>query len=210
MLVNNAGIERYLRPEESTADDWSAITETNLRGAFLCAKYTYPFLRASSGSIVNISSVQAFANEPNISVYAATKGGLLALTRAMALDYAGDGIRVNAVCPGAIRTGMMEPFLKDQSDPRRPCARSAAAFHSAGSVSPTTSRGPSGFSRRRRGLHHGRQPRRRWRSAHAAVAMRRGGGRWVDCRGADPRQSALGRAVSRATRSPAPRWSPPR
>lgn len=117
VLVNNAGIERYLRPEEYTADDWSAITETNLRGAFLCAKYTYPFLRASSGSIVNIASVQAFANEPNISVYAATKGGLLALTRAMALDYASDGIRVNAVCPGAIRTGMMEPFLKDQSDP---------------------------------------------------------------------------------------------
>ena len=61
--------------------------------------------------------MQAFANEPNTSVYAATKGGLLALTRAMALDYAADGIRVNSVCPGAIRTGMMEPFLKDQPDP---------------------------------------------------------------------------------------------
>ena len=117
VLVNNAGIERYLRPEEYTADDWSAIMDTNLRGAFLCAKYTYPFLRASRGAIVNISSVQAFANEPCISVYAATKGGLLALTRAMAIDYAADGIRVNSVCPGAIRTGMMEPFLKDQPDP---------------------------------------------------------------------------------------------
>jgi len=117
VLVNNAGIERYLRPEEYTADDWSAIVDTNLRAAFLCAKYTYPFLRASRGAIVNISSVQAFANEPCISVYAATKGGLLALTRAMALDYAADGIRVNAVCPGAIRTGMMEPLLKDQPDP---------------------------------------------------------------------------------------------
>ncbi len=117
VLVNNAGIERYRRPEEYTADDWSAITDTNLRAAFLCAKYGYPLLRDARGNIVNISSVQAFANEPQISVYAATKGGLLALTRAMALDFAADGIRVNAVCPGAIRTGMMEPFIEAQPDP---------------------------------------------------------------------------------------------
>ena len=117
VLVNNAGIERYLRPEQHTAADWEAIVGTNLRAAFLCAKYVYPLLKASRGCIVNIASVQAFANEPNISVYAATKGGLLALTRAMALDYAAEGIRVNAVCPGAIRTGMMEAALKDQPDP---------------------------------------------------------------------------------------------
>jgi len=117
VLVNNAGIERYRRPEEYTADDWSAITDTNLRAAFLCAKYAYPLLRESRGTIVNIASVQAIANEPQISVYAATKGGLLALTRGMALDFAADGIRVNAVCPGAIRTGMMEPFIKDEPDP---------------------------------------------------------------------------------------------
>ncbi|MGH2482005.1 MAG: SDR family NAD(P)-dependent oxidoreductase, partial [Ktedonobacteraceae bacterium] len=93
------------------------ISETNLRGAFLCTKYDYPLLKQSRGSVVNISSVQAFASEPCISVYAATKAGLLALTRGMALDFARDGIRVNAVCPGAVQTGMMEPFLKDQPDP---------------------------------------------------------------------------------------------
>jgi hypothetical protein len=117
VLCNNAGIERYRRADEYTLDDWNAISETNLRGAFLCVKYAYPFLKKSAGCIVNISSVQAIANEPQISVYAATKAGLLALTRGMALDFAADGVRVNAVCPGAIQTGMMEPFVKDQPNP---------------------------------------------------------------------------------------------
>jgi NAD(P)-dependent dehydrogenase (short-subunit alcohol dehydrogenase family) len=117
VLCNNAGIEQYRRPEEYTTDEWNAIHETNLRGAFLCSKAAYPLLKAAKGSIVNISSVQAFANEQKISAYAATKAGLLGLTRAMALDFAADGIRVNAVCPGAIRTGMMEAFLRNDPNP---------------------------------------------------------------------------------------------
>jgi NAD(P)-dependent dehydrogenase (short-subunit alcohol dehydrogenase family) len=117
VLCNNAGIERYRTADEYTIDDWNAISETNLRGAFLCTKYAYPLLKKSKGCVVNISSVQAIACEPKISVYAATKAGLLALTRGMALDFAADGVRVNAVCPGAIQTGMMEPFIKDQPDP---------------------------------------------------------------------------------------------
>ena len=117
MLCNNAGIERYRRAEEYTIDDWNSISETNLRGAFLCTKYAYPFLKKTRGCIVNISSVQGFANEPQISAYAASKAGLLGLTRGMALDFAADGVRVNVVCPGAIRSGMMEPFIKDQPDP---------------------------------------------------------------------------------------------
>jgi len=117
VLCNNAGIECYRRAEEYTIDDWNAISETNLRGAFLCTKYAYPFLKKSRGCIVNISSVQGFANEPQISAYAASKAGLLGLTRGMALDFAADGVRVNAVCPGAIQTGMMEPFIKNQPDP---------------------------------------------------------------------------------------------
>ncbi len=117
VLCNNAGIERYRSADEYTIDDWNAIAETNLRGAFLCTKYAYPLLKKSRGCIVNISSVQALANEPKISAYAASKAGLLGLTRGMALDFAADGVRVNAVCPGAIQTGMMEPFIKDQPDP---------------------------------------------------------------------------------------------
>jgi NAD(P)-dependent dehydrogenase (short-subunit alcohol dehydrogenase family) len=117
VLCNNAGIERYRRAEEYTIEDWNSISETNVRGAFLCTKYAYPFLKKAHGCIVNISSVQAFASEPQISAYAASKAGLLGLTRGMALDFAADGVRVNAVCPGAIQSGMMEPFIKDQPDP---------------------------------------------------------------------------------------------
>jgi NAD(P)-dependent dehydrogenase (short-subunit alcohol dehydrogenase family) len=117
VLCNNAGIERYRRADEYTIDDWNSISETNLRGAFLCTKYAYPFLKKSRGCIVNISSVQGLASELQISAYAASKAGLLGLTRGMALDFAADGVRVNVVCPGAIRSGMMEPFIKDQPDP---------------------------------------------------------------------------------------------
>jgi NAD(P)-dependent dehydrogenase (short-subunit alcohol dehydrogenase family) len=117
VLCNNAGVECYRRPEDYTLEDWDAISETNLRGAFLCAKYAFPLLKRARGCIVNISSVQAFASEPQISAYAASKAGLLGLTRGMAVDFSADGVRVNAVCPGAIRTGMMEPFIKDTPDP---------------------------------------------------------------------------------------------
>lgn len=114
VLCNNAGIEWHRRSEEYSIDEWNAISETNLRGAFLCTKYAYPFLKRARGCVIHISSVQAFANESQISIYASSKAGLLGLNRGMALDFAADGIRVNAVCPGAIQTGMMEEFLRSQ------------------------------------------------------------------------------------------------
>lgn len=116
VLCANAGIERYRSTEEYTSDDWHEIHDTNLLGAFLCAKHAYPSLKAQSGAIVFTSSVQAFANEKNISAYAASKAGLLGLSRSMALDFARDGIRVNAVCPGAIYTGMFEASLQNPGD----------------------------------------------------------------------------------------------
>jgi NAD(P)-dependent dehydrogenase (short-subunit alcohol dehydrogenase family) len=127
VLCNNAGIEKYLPAENYTLDDWNAIVHTNLRGAFLCSKYALPYLRLTRGSVVNISSVQGLACEYKISVYASSKAGLLAFTRGMALDYAKDGVRVNAVCPGPIRTGMMEAFLKTQKDPEAALTAAAAS-----------------------------------------------------------------------------------
>jgi NAD(P)-dependent dehydrogenase (short-subunit alcohol dehydrogenase family) len=118
VLCNNAGIERYKVTEDYTLEDWDAIVHTNLRGPFLCSKYALPHLRKTQGSVVNIASVQGIACEPGISIYAATKGGVLAFTRGMALDCAKDGVRVNAICPGAINTGMMEAAVAGQADPQ--------------------------------------------------------------------------------------------
>ncbi len=117
VLCSNAGIESYRRADQYSSADWSAITDTNLRAAFLTAKYCFEHLRQRAGSIVLTSSVQAFANERNISIYASSKAGLLGLMRGMALDFAPHGVRVNAVCPGATQTGMMEAALASEADP---------------------------------------------------------------------------------------------
>jgi NAD(P)-dependent dehydrogenase (short-subunit alcohol dehydrogenase family) len=117
VLCNNAGIEWYQRADEYTLEQWNAIHDVNLRGAFLCTKHAYPWLRQRGGCVINISSVQGIANEARISAYAASKAGLLALTRGMALDFAADGVRVNAVCPGAIHTGMMDRALESVPNP---------------------------------------------------------------------------------------------
>ncbi len=118
VLCNNAGIECYRRADEYTPEEFDALVATNLRGPFLCVKHAYPHLRAQRGAVVNISSVQAYANEACISAYAATKAALLALTRGMAVDFAADGVRVNAVCPGATRTGLFEAALATVEDRR--------------------------------------------------------------------------------------------
>jgi len=117
VLCNNAGVEINRRADRFTTMEYDRMVDTNLRGAFLCSKYAYPYLRKHRGSIINIASVQGLACEANTAVYAATKAALLALTRGMARDFAPE-VRVNAICPGATLTGMMDDFLADQTDPK--------------------------------------------------------------------------------------------
>jgi meso-butanediol dehydrogenase / (S,S)-butanediol dehydrogenase / diacetyl reductase len=128
VLCNNAGIERYKAAQEYSSADWSAIINTNLRGAFLATKYAFPHLRKQKGCVVFTSSVQAIANERNISLYASSKAGLLGLMRGLAVDFARAGVRVNAVCPGATFTGMMEAALQSEADPEGTLRRLSEAI----------------------------------------------------------------------------------
>lgn len=111
-LVNNAALQIAKPILETSVQEWDAVMAANLRSVFLGVKVAHPlFKSAGGGAIVNISSVHAIATSANIAAYAASKGGLLALTRAMAIEFAPDNIRVNAVLPGAVDTPMLRAGL---------------------------------------------------------------------------------------------------
>jgi glucose 1-dehydrogenase len=112
VLVNNAAVQVAKPLVETTVEEWDAVMASNLRSAFLFMKLTYPLMKAAGGgAIVNVSSVHAIQTSMNIAAYAASKGGLLALTRAMAIEFAPDNIRVNAILPGAVDTPMLRAGL---------------------------------------------------------------------------------------------------
>jgi NAD(P)-dependent dehydrogenase (short-subunit alcohol dehydrogenase family) len=107
-LVAAAGIQRYGTAADTTAGQWREVMAVNLDGAFHAVKHALPLLRASgAGAIVLVSSVQAFVTQSGVAAYTASKGGLVALTRSIAVDEAGHGVRANAVCPGSVDTPML-------------------------------------------------------------------------------------------------------
>ncbi len=111
-LVNNAALQIAKPLLETSVEEWDAVMAANLRSVFLGCKLAYPLLKAEGGgAIVNVSSVHAIQTSVNIAAYAASKGGLLALTRAMAIEFAPDNIRVNAILPGAVDTPMLRAGL---------------------------------------------------------------------------------------------------
>ena len=111
-LVNNAAMQVAKPLVETTVEEWDAVMNANLRSVFLGVKLAHPLLKARSGAaVVNVSSVHAIQTSANIAAYAASKGGLLALTRAMAIEFAPDNIRANAILPGAVDTPMLRAGL---------------------------------------------------------------------------------------------------
>ncbi|KAF0111858.1 MAG: putative oxidoreductase [Chloroflexi bacterium] len=112
-VVNNAAVQISKPLVETTVEEWDHVIATNLRPVFIGARYAHPLLcTAGGGAIVNVSSVHAIQTSANIAAYAASKGGLLALTRAMAIEFAPNNIRVNAVLPGAVDTPMLRSGLE--------------------------------------------------------------------------------------------------
>ena len=112
-IVNNAAVQVSKPLVETTTEEWDEVMASNLRPVFLATKLAFPLLQeAGESAIVNVSSVHAVATSVNISAYAASKGGILALTRAMAIEFAPQNIRVNAVLPGAVDTPMLRAGLQ--------------------------------------------------------------------------------------------------
>ena len=115
---NNAGISTPCKPVHETSDsEWSDVFDVNLKGVLHTTRHAFPALAASKGCILNTSSLVGVIGQELHAAYTATKGGLNALTKSMALDYAKQGIRVNAVCPAGVWTPMLREWCAEQADP---------------------------------------------------------------------------------------------
>lgn len=135
VLVNSAGIQRYGDVVDTCDEVWDEVIAVNLSAAFRVSRAAMPHLREAGGTVVNVASVQAFAAQRGVAAYAASKGGLVALTRAMAVDEA-PRVRVNAVCPGSVDTPMLRSAA-ERFAPQDPDGAVAAwgAMHPMGRVS---------------------------------------------------------------------------
>jgi NAD(P)-dependent dehydrogenase (short-subunit alcohol dehydrogenase family) len=119
-IFNNAGIEQPVTPSHEVSEElFDRVININLKGTFFSCKHAIPLLReAGGGTIVNNSSVSAFANVGGNISYGASKGAIMSLTRILAIEYARDNIRVNAICPGVIDTPMNQRNLERAVDPK--------------------------------------------------------------------------------------------
>jgi NAD(P)-dependent dehydrogenase (short-subunit alcohol dehydrogenase family) len=119
VMVNNAGIGVAATAPDTSEEDWDRQMDVNLKGTFFGIKYSVPAMRGSGGgSILNISSVAALVGVPDRAAYCAAKGGILALTRAAAIDHIEEGIRVNCIAPGTVDTPWIERITSGYDDPQ--------------------------------------------------------------------------------------------
>ena len=117
VLVNNAGIHFARSVDAYTDEEWDRIFSINVKGAFHMTRAALPALRRARGAIVNVSSMTALVGQDRGTAYVASKGALVSLTKALALELAGDGIRVNCVCPAGVDTPLLRSWANTLPDP---------------------------------------------------------------------------------------------
>jgi NAD(P)-dependent dehydrogenase (short-subunit alcohol dehydrogenase family) len=133
-LVSNAAIQYERTIEDTPPEDWDRVLGINLKSVYLCARAAIPRMRAlEGGSIVNMASVNGFWVEPSLGAYCAAKGGVINLTRAIALDFGRFGVRCNCICPGYIDTGMAQRYFEVQDDPAA-ARKEAGRMHALGRI----------------------------------------------------------------------------
>ena len=135
VLVNSAGVFAEVPVIEVTQEHWDETLETNLGGTFFCSQAALPALKASGGNIVNVASDAGLVGYPNGCAYSAAKGGVVNLTRAMAVELARD-VRVNCVCPGNVETDMILNAAAASGDPERYLEKARARAHTQRMVLP--------------------------------------------------------------------------
>jgi NAD(P)-dependent dehydrogenase (short-subunit alcohol dehydrogenase family) len=118
ILINNAAVVLPKELEDITEAEWTRTLDINLKSVYLMIKYCIPEIRKNRGSIVNMSSLSGLLGQRQNPVYSATKGAIIAMTKALALDYAKDGVRVNCICPAGVMTPLLEEWIEQQPDPR--------------------------------------------------------------------------------------------
>jgi len=118
VLVNNAGIELPKKITDTSEAEWDRLLDVNLKGVFLCAKASIPVMqRQGGGVIINVASELGLVGGSEIAAYSASKGGVVQLTKALAIDHASDNIRVNCVCPGPVETPLLQAIIDGSSNP---------------------------------------------------------------------------------------------
>ena len=118
ILFNNAGIQVFGTIPDTSEADWHKVLDVNLKGVYLGCKYAIPhMISQGGGSIINTASVLGLVGDPDLPAYCATKGGILAMTRAMAQAHGRQNIRVNSICPGDVETPLVVEYFEQQPDP---------------------------------------------------------------------------------------------
>ena len=128
VVVNVAGVGIFKPVHEHTPDEWSTVMDVNVKAVFLCARHAIPVMKKQqTGLFLNTGSISSVVGMSAQGAYAASKGAVSQLTRQMAKEYAADGIRSNAVCPGSVQTAVLDKYLSDQAE-GDPEGRDAAHF----------------------------------------------------------------------------------